>query len=159
MSYDGPYPGEDIVGFVKRHLPAAIEYAEREHLITRRSRRYHLDRAVERGICAVGHIIPVLIAGRVTSVDFALAARPADPSCGYCQSAVEHARMWVPPDPDGLVPIDCAVCMERVELVDGDRRIWRHAHADRERACWTGDGSVATPNFGPVAPASAPTSP
>jgi hypothetical protein len=103
----GPNPGSDIVGFVEYHLPRAIQWAEQETLALRRSRKANLDRAVKRCVCPVGHVIAPLVAGRAMLIEGGeaeiRALRPADPSCGYCQSAVAHARMWVPPDPAGLV--------------------------------------------------------
>lgn len=147
----GPGTG-DIVAFVEYHLPRAIQWAEQEHLRVRRSRKHYADRAVARGICTVGHVIPELIAGKATlllaGVDELRSYKPADPSCGYCQTAVEHARMWVPPV-GPPPPIDCAVCCEPVGLVlDSDGR-WRWSHFPGDawayRDCGCGDGSVATP--------------
>lgn len=106
MPQGNPYPGPDIVGFVKHHLPDAIEWAEAERRSTRVARLYNVERTVARGVCALGHPIPGLKLG-----PDALATRPADPSCGYCQTAIEHSRMWVPPDPASLVAVEpCPEC-------------------------------------------------
>jgi hypothetical protein len=101
--YEPQTPGTDIVGFVAHHLPRAIEWAEADILATRRARKHNLDRAVARARCPIGHVIPSLLAAAVKAGEVLGPGRPADPSCGYCQSAVQHARMWRPPNPAFLV--------------------------------------------------------
>lgn len=71
-----------IVDWVKVALPKAIEFAERGIAETARARKYHLDRAVERGTCAVGHDFTQGPGPHWTGIE--------DEHCGYCLSAIEH---------------------------------------------------------------------
>lgn len=73
------YDPRNPIPWVEATLADAIVWAEQERERIDRARRYHLDRAVERGTCAVGH-------------DFTHGpgeAKYGGP-CGYCLSAIEH---------------------------------------------------------------------
>jgi hypothetical protein len=72
----------DIVGFVERHLPDAIAFAEQEIERTNQAREQNLRRAVERGVCAVGHDL-----NQPTPIN-SLGTAP----CGYCESAKKYRQ-------------------------------------------------------------------
>lgn len=68
----------DIVGFVERHLPGAVRYAEREQARIERSRRINIQRMRDRGTCFVGHSLTL---PRIPINSLGTAP------CGYCTSA------------------------------------------------------------------------
>lgn len=65
-----PYPDRDIVGWVRWHLPKAIEFAERDIAQVKASAEYWSRIYAERDLCPVGHVPS-------TSTE----------PCGYCESA------------------------------------------------------------------------
>lgn len=75
------YDPRDPLTWTKNVLADAIEWAEAEREATERARQYHLNRAIERGTCAVGH-------------DFTDGPGQAKygGECSYCRSVIAHSN-------------------------------------------------------------------
>lgn len=90
----------------RRELPRAIAWAEADLLAARWARKYHADLAVRTGVCAVGHQWRTKWTG--------------SPPCGYCRNAIEHERMWQPPESAPRMPNHLA---PPFPTADG-RKVW-----------------------------------
>jgi len=73
-----PAPSTDIVGFVKHHLPGAIEFANTERAALEKARAVNLQVMIDRGTCFAGHSLD-LPEVPINSL--------GTHSCGYCTNA------------------------------------------------------------------------